>query len=179
MLLGGIISNWFFPPVILAKYDTVLITILLSNFAKLFMNMGNPFIHSLSYTYILGSLTALTKCFFWGSFLGNFEIVFVSCFSFLTFGPFQCSVGHCHSLNREKCALHFLWQSFCWQNEWWCFKICFLGNSHKQLIFPFLNFIFWVPLHCVLVWIKETNAMGQETTTTTSTTTTTTTTNNS
>lgn len=142
MLLGGIISNWFFPPVILAKYDTVLITILLSNFAKLFMNMGNPFIHSLSYTYILGSLTALTKCFFWGSFLGNFEIVFVSCFSFLTFGPFQCSVGHCHSLNREKCALHFLWQSFCWQNEWWCFKIlyrkCFkersLGIQKQRLL---------------------------------------------
>lgn len=63
--------------------------------------MGNPSIHSPSYTHTSGSLTVLTGYFFRGSLHGNFEIVFVSWLSVPRFDLFQCSVVHCHSW-REK-----------------------------------------------------------------------------
>lgn len=64
--------------------------------------MGKQSIHSLSYTYVSGSLTALTRHFFWDSLFGNFEIVFVSWLSFLRFGPFTVFCGSLSLTEKRK-----------------------------------------------------------------------------
>lgn len=83
VLLGVVISDWFFSPSHPCQiWYSVSYNIIEWFFVKLFMNMGNPSLHSLGYTYISGSLTALTRHFFRQS---SWELW--NCFCKLAFFP--------------------------------------------------------------------------------------------